>query len=445
MKFYCLGISHQTAALEVREPINAAVSDLSAALRFYRENVERFLGAHSELAVLTTCNRFEVYAADPREDNQPARSDQAVFQVLLAYIEELTGSSMSERMPQFYRYHDLAVVEHLFRVASGLESQVLGEPQILGQVADALETAVRVKTARHTLSTLFRAALSTGKRAQTETKIGYKPASLSSVAVNVAEQQVGKLRARAILVVGSGEMSQLAVKAFRLRAAQNVTVVSRTYAHAVFLAAQSESKARPFDELPAALRDADIVVSATAAQQPILGVELVRQVMQHREDRPLILVDLAVPRDVDPGVRAIPGVRLFDLDDLKKRLDDTVHHRQVEAAQVGAIVAGEVQAFARWMEVIPTIGKLHRKAERIRQREVQRIRQHLPDLDPDVEAQIEHLSSSLIKKLLHEPTVKLRKQVDQDQLEEHVASLNFLFGLYGEDGLESSEDDGNDH
>lgn len=432
MEYLCIGISHQTAALAEREKVNCTPLQRDAALQQYAAQKEQYLGADSEIAILSTCNRFEIYAAR-REESLSQVEGEAAYRILLEFMSAITRVSASAGDTRFYRYQGMEAVGHLLRVSAGLDSQVLGEAQILGQVAEALQAAQQAGAARHTLSTLFRAAIHCGKRAHAETAIGENPASISSVAVRVIEEMVGKVQQQAVLVIGAGEMANLAVKALRLRGAEKVTIVNRTYGNALTLAARYGVKAWPFETLRESLQAADIVISCTGSATPILNVGLVGQVMERRQERGLLLLDIALPRDIAPEVRGLAGVQLFDLDDMKHRLKATFEHRQKEASQVERIVREEMQAFAHWMEVIPTVGKLHRKAEKIRQQEVERVMQHLSDVDPAVQEQIERLSRSLVKKLLHEPSTKLRTEVKNRQLGTYMDTLHYLFGLNEED------------
>jgi glutamyl-tRNA reductase len=249
---------------------------------------------------------------------------------------------------------------------------------------------------------------------------------------------LGKMNQQPVVVIGAGEMSALAVRAFHARGAKNLTVVNRTYANAARLAQQYGYRALAWNGLDDALVHSEVVVSATGAQEPVLSTEWVQEIMRRRSAYPLLLLDIALPRDIAPASREVPGVTLVDLDDIKQRLNHTMNQRQNEAQQVEVIVQEELSAFAHWMNVIPTVGKLHRKAEQIRQQEVERALQHLPDLDPKVQEQIEMLTRSLVKKLLHEPSHRMRNDVKNGELSKHTSSLHFLFGL-DEDDLSTRE------
>jgi glutamyl-tRNA reductase len=428
MDFFCIGVSHHTTSLDLREKLSFTPAELSAALSVFADKRDRYLGPDSELAVLSTCNRLEIYAAVSGQIQE--RGGYALLQHgLVRFLSDVKGVDFLEVAPFFFHYQGIQAAEHLFKVAAGLDSMVLGEPQILGQVAGAFEQARSAGAARRLLSTLFRTALHTGKRARAETHIGHNPASIGSVAVRLAGHIAGQISHQNVLVIGAGEMSALAVKAFHLHGAGEITILNRTHERAVELADHYSGTARPFEELADSLRAADVVISSTGSADPILVPEMVAQAVAGRQQRPLILLDIAVPRDVHPQVRDIMGVHVFDLDDLQHYLSRSLNERQEEAPQVEEIVREEVNGFAHWMEVIPVVGKLHKKAEAIRQQELERALRHLPDLDPQVQAQMEHLSRSLVKKLLHEPTARLRAEAGSSDLGDHMDTMKFLFGL----------------
>lgn len=429
MEFYCLSISHHTTSLDIREQLNCTPLEAAAALSYYAAQSEQFLGPDSEIALLSTCNRFEAYLTFRGDQHHFAGEPDDVRSVLQRFIAQVTGYSSPDFAALSVFFQNMDAVEHLFRVAAGLESQVIGEAQIIGQVAEALEIALQAGSARHTLASLFRAALHTAKRAHSETAIGKNPASLSSAAAYIAEQVAGGMDGQPIVVIGAGEMSALAVRAFHSRGAQQMTVINRTYENATRLAHQYGCQARLWDELSQALRGARVVVTATGAQDAILTVDLLRSVMDQRQGRPLLLLDIALPRNVEPSARELPGITLYDLDDIKQRLNQTLEHRQKEAQQVQVILQEELHAFSHWMEVIPTVGKLHRKAEKIRQQELDRTLERLPNLDPKVQEQIELLTRSLVKKLLHEPSTRMRNDLKNGNLSLYTNSLHFLFGL----------------
>lgn len=433
MEFYCLSISHQTTSLDIREQLSCAQPELGAVLASYAAQPDGFLNPASEIAILSTCNRFELYLIYRNHQHPFAGRPEQVRQGLLAYLRHVTGYTGPDLAGFSVFYQDLSAVEHLMRVTCGLESQVIGEAQIIGQVSDALKAALQAGSARHTLASLFRAALHTAKRAHTETAIGRSPASLSSVAASIAEQMLGNLNQQTVVVIGAGEMSTLAVRAFHARGVKNLTVVNRSYANAVQLAQQYGYQAGAWEDLDDILGRCKVALSATGSQHPILTADRLQEIQNRRGYHPILLLDIALPRDIDPVARDLPGVTLVDLDDIQRQLHHTLDQRRNEAVRVEAIVQEELRAFAHWIEVIPTVGKLHRKAEQIRQQEVERTLQHLPDLDPHVHEQIELMTRSLVKKLFHEPSTRMRNDVKNGELSKYISSLHFLFGLDDDD------------
>ncbi|MGH2537166.1 MAG: glutamyl-tRNA reductase, partial [Candidatus Promineifilaceae bacterium] len=356
---------------------------------------------------------------------------------LVDWLARANGLEVAVFVDRLYTFTDREAVSHLCRVAAGLDSLVLGEPQILGQVTVAYTAAVAQGSVGPQLSLLFCMAIRAGKRARTETAIAHQPVSLSSLAIALAQELVGDLRHGHILVIGLGEMGQLALKALRARKISQVSVASRSRPRAEAVAAPGGYQAYGLEELPQALTAADVVISATGASQPIVDAALAGQVMAQRPERRLILIDLAVPRDVDPAVRALPGVVLFNVDDLQQSLDDALASRQQAVPQVEAIIAQEVAAWEAEYQaqtIRPLISDLRHKAERIRQREVQRTLRQLGEVDPQTLAHLQRLSRSLVNKLLHEPTVRLRQKAADGQAADYANTVRDLFGLAENDG-----------
>jgi glutamyl-tRNA reductase len=381
-----------------------------------------------ELIILSTCHRIEVYAGVDASIVNP----RALLVDFLARAYNVAPAVFSRHS---YYYAGREAVLHLFRVAAGLDSMVLGEPQILGQVTSAYMKAVKAQAAGPLLSTLFRGAIRTGKRARNETLISSNPASISAIAIALAQQIVGDLRAHQVLVIGLGEMGRLALKALQARSIKDVALVNRTRQRAEAVAAQWGGQVYGLTELPQALAIADVVISATSAPYPIISADVVRQVMAQRPDRPLVLIDIAMPRDIDPAVSELPGIHLFGIDHLRSSLDEAQMARQQEIPQVEGIIDQEVIAFEvqlRQLAMKPLITDLHQKAESIRQREVERTLRRLGDVDPQTLAHIQHLSRSLINKLLHEPTMRLKELANDgtaNEAAEYTATVRHLFGL----------------
>lgn len=408
----CLGLSYRTAPVELRERLGCSLADVQPNLPTAT--------AVKELVLLSTCNRIELYAAAAPAPVCPRTE-------LMQLLARTTGLAPEAFAADTYTYADEEAMHHLLRVASGLDSLVLGEPQILGQVTDAYMTAVAAHTTGPILDALFKTAIRTGKRARTETAISSNPASVSSVAINLAQQILGDLSTQRVLVVGAGEMGQAAVKALHHRGLTRVDVANRTLARAQSLVAAGHGRAYSLGELGPAIAAADVVISAAAMPQPIIG----RALLAGRE-RPLVLVDIAVPRNVDTAVAGLPGVHLFDVDDLQTTLDESLAARQAEVPHIEAIIAVETQglyAQLRELSIKPVIVEMRRKAEQIRETELERTLRYLRDVDPEVLAHIHHFSRSLVNKLLHEPTVRLKEKASDNQAGEYAHAVRELFGL----------------
>ena len=441
----CLGLSHRTAPLAVREQLRCSlvdVGELLPALETGHPLPERLdsladqplavcLQDHAaftavrELVILSTCNRLELYALLSGEVDDP----RALLTAVLATVHQIDLSPFQNHL---YHFVGETAVTHLLRVAAGLDSLVLGEPQILGQVTSAYMAAVQARTIGPALDALFRAAIRTGKRTRTETAISSSPASVSSVAIALAQDIVGDLNGRHTLVIGLGEMGRLALKALGHRGVTAVSVANRTWVRAETAVARFNGRAYSLEQLPEALLAADVVISATASPIPVITAGMVQQAMSQRGARPLVLIDLAVPRDIDPAIQTMPNVRLYDVDDLQSSLDDSLAARQAAVPLVETIVAEETAVLDKELQqlaVQPLIADLHQKAEAIRQRELERTLRHLGDVDPQTLEHLQHLTRSLVNKLLHEPTKQLRTQASTETAVTYASAVRELFGL----------------
>ncbi len=416
----CLGVSHRTAPIALREQLNYPPAELEAALLDWR------LAGRGELVILSTCNRLELYAVRAPGAAEPA------FEALLAFVSETRGHSAAELSDKFYRLTGSAASAHLGRVAAGLDSMVLGEPQILGQVAGAHALAAAHGAVGPVLGALFRAAVHTGKRARAETSISRHPSTISSVAVRLAEQAAGPLAERQVLVIGAGQMAELAVQALRGRGASWITIANRTAARAAALAGRWGAQAVALDDLPQALAAADVALAVTGAPGFVLTPENAGPALAARPERPLVLIDIAVPRDVDPALRVLPNVRYYDLDDLETHLHGGLAERQQAVPRVEAIVAEEMARFEDWLRalaVAPVIADLRAKADAIRRTEVDKTLRRLPNLTPDERQQIELFSEALVNKLLHDPTGRLKAEAGNGHAAEYAAAVRELFAL----------------
>jgi glutamyl-tRNA reductase len=416
-----IGLSYRTAPIAVREQLSCSVAALPTS---FLETGDRASGV-CELAILSTCNRVELYAAVDQEIGH-AR------ELLVSLLSETTGVDTAVFDERLYFHSGSEAADHLLHVATGLDSSVLGEPQILGQVTQAYMAAIEAKTIGPVLTELFRAAIRSGKRARTETGISHNPMSTSSLAIAQAQKQAGDLKQQHCLIIGLGEMGRLAFKRLQSRGAQRISLINRTYERAANLARQHDQKAYRWEELADALATADIVISATGATQPVISADDIRQAMAARPQRSLILLDIAMPRDIAPDVVQIEGVHLWDADELQGSLDESLAARQQEVPKVERIIAEELDALLaqlRMLAVKPVIVTLREKAESIRQHEMERMLSNLGEVDAKTMQQLQIFSRSLVNKLLHEPTIRLKIKASHDEANQYITTLNDLFDL----------------
>ena len=420
---HCLGLNHHTADIALREQVAFSEEDVRAALARLGCGQNGVRPSQvAEMVVLSTCNRTEIYATAPDE----------VFDTLENFLADARGVPRDVLSASLYRYQGEEAVTHLFRVASGLDSLVLGEPQILGQVTRAWELARGQGTVRAVLGRLFQAAVHTGKRARTETGIGHNPASVASVAVHLAAQTVKRLDEARVLVLGAGEMAEQAAEALQRRGANRIRVMNRTLSKAEELASRWGGEATTFEHLVSSLAWADIVIASTGAPHTLVHRRQVQEAMHARPERPLVILDIALPRDVDADVGELEGVQLYDLDALEHHLHDALASRQAAVPQVEAIIAEEVAAFMaylRTLEVTPLIRELRAQAEEIRRAELEKTLRKMPHLAEEDRAKLDALTRAIINKLLHSPTVELKEAAQGARAAETAAIARRLFGI----------------
>ena len=429
MPLACTGINHRTAPVALRERIALGPE---AQRELLRAPAIRALGATAgvrELVILSTCNRTELYAAP---DDVSARPDDLSGPLLhlLAAIADLPFRMLR---PHVYDNSGLPALRHLCRVAAGLDSMVVGESEVLGQVAAAFQTAAGEGAAGPVLEAAFRAATRAGRRARTETGICRRPASVSSEAVRLLTELAGAPERLAVLLVGTGKMGRLAGQALRASGVRYLSVVSRTAAHAESVAGELGATALGWHDLPAAVRAADAILCSTGAPHAVVTRELVERAIGREGDgRRRWFIDIAVPRDVEPGVALLPGVQVFDLDALQQRLSGNLDFRRHEIPKVERIVNEEVGHFETWrqgMALRPLLTEMHARGETIRQREVARLLRRVGRLPPELAAELEAFSQSLVTKLLHEPTRRLRETRDPERARTYTDVTRELFGL----------------
>lgn len=418
----CLGLNHQTASVTLREQLAFTPTRLEISLA--RLGCGTGEGYHQirEMVILSTCNRVELYAVTTNPSFDP----------LEAFLSETQNVPIFDFSSYVYRLKNDVAVKHLLDVAAGLDSIVIGEPQILGQVTDAYSAARQQGTSGKILSRLFQTAIHAGKRARTETTIAHNPASISSVAVNLISEVVSDLPTAQIMVLGAGEMAELAVEALRKRGTERITVVNRTLQRAQELARRWDGQAAAFEMLLELLSESDIVITSTGAPHTIIHDPMVEKAMEQRPDRPLVLMDIAVPRDVDPEVGKLPGVHLYDMDTLAAKLDYCIEQREAEVPHVKEILVQELTNFMDYiatLDVIPIIIKMRQQADAIRLAELEKTIRSIPDLHPETQQRIDALTKSIVNKILHSPTARLREEANGPNAVDYADVARGLFGF----------------
>ncbi|MGH7466889.1 MAG: glutamyl-tRNA reductase [Longimicrobiales bacterium] len=430
MALTLIGLSHQTAPLPVRERFAAEVQ----AGRHTAVAVRNLDGVR-EAVLLSTCNRTELYLVTEHELEQ---------RELLGMLPNPPGIEVGE-LPSFtYLRRENSVVDHLFRVVSSLDSMLLGEPQIQGQVRSAYESALELQREQRVvgpvLSRLFENALRVGGRVRAETRLSQGAASIPSAAVELARKIFGSLRGRQAIIVGTGEMGELALDCLASEGAR-VSVVSRTPGRARELASRSRGAAASVEELAGLLSATDIVVTATAAPHAVITRAMIERVLPQGPREPLLIVDLALPRDVEPGVGEIDNIFLYNLDDLHHVIEGTLEKRRAEVPFAEAIIRAGVTDFWDWyraLDVVPLIRQMRDRAEQLRVQEVERALRSLPHVSDQERALIDGLTRQLLAKLLHQPTVRLREAAASGDHSDIVAAARLLFELENQNGREEN-------
>jgi glutamyl-tRNA reductase len=410
-----LGASHKTASLELRERIALPTGRAARVLAELTDHE-----AIHEAVALFTCNRTELYlvTADALEAENAA----------LAILSRQAGLRPTELFGSLYSLRGREAVEHLFAVTAGLDSMIVGEAEIQGQVKRAYEMALVEGVSGPVSNRLFRDALAAGKRARTETEISRANVSVSTVAVQLAAQFLGDLSGRRVLVIGAGENAELTARALRDRGVDTLFVANRRYDRALGLAQRFGGRAVTFDDMPRELEAADIVVTSTGAPHQIVGREELEFVAASRMGRPLVLIDLAVPRDIEPSVRDCPGIALYDMDDLQHAVARNMDAREAETAEALELVREEVARFEDWMaslDVVPTISALRRRADEVVEQVLRENEARWESLSEGDRERVEVLARAVVSRLLHEPTMRLKDR----QSYRDVHTVRELFGL----------------
>lgn len=414
-----VGLNHITAPVEIREKVSFHPSEIRSAL----QELITYPGLQG-IVLLSTCNRLEIYAATTEVET--GINSIKRFLAMHSNLED-------KELFQYLYVHTLYdCVRHLFRVVSGLDSMIMGETQILGQVSDAYEKASKASVTNKVINVFFQNALTVGKRVRTETHIDQHPTSISYTAVELTKQVFGELKDRSILILGAGEMSALTAKHLVANGASTVMVSNRSYERAKALAAEFCGEAILFEELDRTLAHVDIVISATAATNFVILPDRIRNVMEARQYRPLLLIDIAVPRDIHPEVATIDGITLYDIDDLQGVVDHHQRAREKAALLAEHIIEEEMANFLKWhnsLFVVPTITALQRRGEQIKEALLNHSLNKLGDLTPKQEKVVRSLANSIVTHLLHAPITNLKEVANTNQGHLYTEILQNLFNL----------------
>ena len=429
-----IGLNHNLTPVALREKVAFSEEQIRASLA--RLTCGHGNPEDQEMVILSTCNRVELYSTGASRDTT----------FMETYLAEVHGFNPDELRPYLFRHVDRDAVHHLFEVASGLDSLVLGEPQILGQVTRSLELSRGIGTARALLTKLFNAAIHTGKRARTETPISQNPTSVSSLAAALCERVVSDLPKAKVVILGAGEMAELSIEALRKRGVSQITVINRSIDRAQGLAERWNASATTFESMYVELLSADILISSTGAPHLMVGAEMVAAAMRVRPQRPLVLVDIAVPRDIDPEAAAIPNVNLFDMDGLNVKLEASLEKRSMQVPEVKRIIQEEVDDFMsyfRSLHVQPLIGCMHQQAEDIRANLFDKAMKKCGSISDKDRQNIEMLTHSIVKQILAEPTRVLKEEANTSSAARVIEITRLLFNLPNEerpyDKLDQSE------
>jgi glutamyl-tRNA reductase len=427
MRLFAVGLSHRTAPVDLRECVDFARGGLDTALSALASQ-----GVGREVVVLSTCNRAEIYAVGDSD-----ATAEGVGRFFSEY-HKLPHAAVAEHL---YHRRGADAARHLFRVAAGLDSLVVGEPQILGQVKAAYSTASDLHYTGTLTNRLFHSAFAAGKRVRAETGLGEGAVSVSYAAIALARKIFGHLKGRNVLILGAGEMAKLTGVHLQAQQVKEIAIASRTLTSAENLAAHLGGRAVAWQALDEALADADIVITATGAAEPVLTRARMEDVMRPRRSRPVFVIDIAVPRDVEPGVGDLDQVFLYNIDDLQTIVKENLARRGEELVRAESIVEEEVARFTSWMqsrEVVPTVVALRQRFETIRKGELARLEPKMAGLPPEARARVDEITRLIVEKLLLTPTEQLKSLSDETTATAYADALSKLFSLQ-ETGIGSAE------
>jgi len=415
MQFAIVGLSHKTAPVEIRERLAFSSEGLNSALSTLVQK-----DSISEAMILSTCNRVEVVAEGP---------DDHLIRDFLCDYHKISTDALSKHL---YSYKNAEAIRHMFRVTSSLDSMLVGEPQILGQVKEAYRIAAAAGTIGMNLSALMSRAFAVAKKVRSETGISQSAVSISYAAVELAKKIFGTLNGTTVMIIGASKMGELSAKHLKRAGVSSVLVTNRTFERAVELAKVFTGAAIPFEHFTDHIDRADIVISSTGAPHFIINKAMAEQVIHRRKNKPVFFIDIAVPRDIDPTVNDIDNAFLYDIDDLQQVIDANLKDRLKEAHRAEAIIDHEVQAFCTKMQsrqVVPTIVQLKDALEKLRREEIERNRKLLKDLTPEQQAAIDQITTSIVNKILHQPISQLKLAAHDPQGPEIVDIVRKVFNI----------------
>jgi glutamyl-tRNA reductase len=428
MQLLLVGVSHRTAPIELRERLDFSARGVDRALTALSGS-----GAHHEATIVSTCNRVELYIGC--DETEAARA------AIQQFLSDFHGIPADQLAPHIYAKTGQDAVAHLYRVTAGLDSLVMGEPQILGQVKDAFGVASQMGCTGPLLNKLFHSAFAAGKRVRTETALAEGAVSVSYAAVELAKKIFGNLKGRTVLVIGAGEMGKLTAIHMQSQGIGRLIITSRTAAHATALAQSIGGSAMPWDALNTTLVEADILITATGASTPIISRATISQTMKARRQKPLFIIDIAVPRDVEGNAGDLEQVFLYNIDDLQAVVQENISKRGTEASDAEKIIAQEVSRFVGWLNsrgAVPTIVALRQRFESIRQSELRRLEPKLASLPPEARARVDEITRLIMEKLLINPTEQLKSASDADTVAAYSDALTRLFGLAGDEAADDA-------
>jgi len=421
MKIFVAGLNHNTADVEVREKVAFDGSRLDDGLRRFRE-----LPEIEEAMILSTCNRVELYAH--------VRDTQKASESIKSFLSEFHNVSRASLDRSLYIYADINAIRHIFRVASSLDSMVVGEPQILGQMKGAFEMALERKTTGILLNRLMKKAISVAKRVRSETKIAENAVSISFAAVELAKKIFTDLSGKVFMLLGAGEMAELAARHLMSNGVKEVIVANRSYERACDLSKEFNGRPVRLDDFLREMVHADIVICSTGAPHYILLRDQMQKVLKERKQRPVFLIDISVPRNIDPTINDLDNVYLYNIDDLQGIVDANMFERKKEAEKAEKIIEEEIEPFLKWLsslDSVPTIVALREKAEEIKKEEFEKLMNRFPGMEEKQRKAIEYMASAITNKLIHPPTKALKEDPEDRDL--MIAIIKKLYGINGEE------------